>query len=305
MAEYQSNTTTVILNIYNEEYLLPYWLEYHRKLFDHGIVIDYDSTDNSLDIVRQYCPTWEIRRTTHIVNGKPVFEPVAIDQEAMAIENTIPGYKIFLNVTEWLMTSKPLKECLAWNQPNTCYLLNVFTPANHEISHTPRTTAEFIEGMRGKLILNTWIRRYRFIFNRANGNYTMGRHDTYVKEDYPADMEQVTSYERCGMCIVWCGYYPLTDKMFARKLQVKTHFNVELEMKRKSCWQHFYDLEKMKSVYAEICERSPLGHVDFNPCIDLACSLVADGTYVAQEQEQNDATKNVQNKKELKVVYHL
>ena len=42
---------TIITNIFNEEYLLPFWLDYHRRIFDHGIVIDYDSTDRSIEIV--------------------------------------------------------------------------------------------------------------------------------------------------------------------------------------------------------------------------------------------------------------
>jgi hypothetical protein len=32
---------TVISHIFNEEYLLPFWLEHHRTIFDHGIIIDY------------------------------------------------------------------------------------------------------------------------------------------------------------------------------------------------------------------------------------------------------------------------
>lgn len=54
---------TVICHIYNEEVYLPYWLSHHRDIFDHGIMVDYNSTDSSLDIVRTLTPHWEIRKS--------------------------------------------------------------------------------------------------------------------------------------------------------------------------------------------------------------------------------------------------
>jgi hypothetical protein len=46
---------TVISHFYNEEYMLPWWLKHHRQYFDHGILIDYGSTDKSLDIIKKIC----------------------------------------------------------------------------------------------------------------------------------------------------------------------------------------------------------------------------------------------------------
>ena len=45
-------TTTVISHFYNEEYLLPWWLAHHTKLFDHGILINKGSTDRSVEICK-------------------------------------------------------------------------------------------------------------------------------------------------------------------------------------------------------------------------------------------------------------
>ena len=67
---------TVISGIYNEEYLLPFWLEHHRKIFDHGVIVDWHSTDRSLEIIREMCPTWEIRTTINSTFGAD-----EIDQE--------------------------------------------------------------------------------------------------------------------------------------------------------------------------------------------------------------------------------
>lgn len=51
---------TVISHVYNEEYLIPFWLEHHKHMFSHGIIIDYNSTDRTLDIVREICPVIQL-----------------------------------------------------------------------------------------------------------------------------------------------------------------------------------------------------------------------------------------------------
>ena len=60
------NKLTVISHIYNEEYLLPFWLQYHSKIFNDGIIIDYYSTDNSINIINKICPNWKIIKTKNI-----------------------------------------------------------------------------------------------------------------------------------------------------------------------------------------------------------------------------------------------
>lgn len=49
--------TKVILlsNIYNEEYLLPFWCTHHKSMFDHAVIVDYGSTDKSIDIIKEIC----------------------------------------------------------------------------------------------------------------------------------------------------------------------------------------------------------------------------------------------------------
>ena len=49
-------------HIYNEEYLLPYWLNHHKKIFNHGVIIDNFSTDKSVDIIKSIVPDWEIHK---------------------------------------------------------------------------------------------------------------------------------------------------------------------------------------------------------------------------------------------------
>ena len=98
---------TVLTNVYNEEYLLPFWLEHHKNIFDHGIVVDYNSTDNSMDIIRKYCPTWEIIKTKN-----EAFGAIEIDKEFMELEKNISGYKIVLNTTEFLLSKIDIRTIL-------------------------------------------------------------------------------------------------------------------------------------------------------------------------------------------------
>ena len=88
---------TVLSHFYNEEYLLPWWLKHHRKIFDHGIMVDYDSTDRSRDIIRELCPTWEIVTSRH-----RQFECMLIDQEIADLEANLSGWRMCLNTTEFL-----------------------------------------------------------------------------------------------------------------------------------------------------------------------------------------------------------
>jgi|DEB19_MinimDraft_3_1074340.scaffolds.fasta_scaffold42494_2 hypothetical protein len=89
---------TLISHFYNEEYLLPWFLNHHKKIFDHGIMIDYHSTDSSCDIIRTICPDWEI-----IKSKNQYFDPQPVDNEVVEIESRIDGWKICLNVTEQII----------------------------------------------------------------------------------------------------------------------------------------------------------------------------------------------------------
>ena len=88
---------TVLCHFYNEEWILPFWLKHHREIFDHGIMIDYHSTDRSAAIIKDFCPTWEVRTSRN-----SDFSPQPVDDEVMEIEATLEGWRVCLNATEFL-----------------------------------------------------------------------------------------------------------------------------------------------------------------------------------------------------------
>lgn len=90
--------TTVISHIFNEEFLLPHWIKHHIQEFDDGIIIDFDSTDASLDIVSDLAPHWKI-----IKSPLKFFEADKVDRLIESIEESIIGPRICLNTTEFLI----------------------------------------------------------------------------------------------------------------------------------------------------------------------------------------------------------
>jgi hypothetical protein len=97
---------TVITHFYNEEYLLPWWINHHKKIFDHGIMINYHSTDRSVEICKELCPpNWKIVNT---VNDTIV--PTLNDAEVKVYENNLDGFKMVLTIGEFLLTPCPLND---------------------------------------------------------------------------------------------------------------------------------------------------------------------------------------------------
>lgn len=89
---------TIITHFYNEEFLLPLWLKHHKQYFDHGVLIDYGSTDNSVEIIKKICPTWQIFSSLH-----EVFDHELCDNEVMFFERQFQGWRISIPVTEFIV----------------------------------------------------------------------------------------------------------------------------------------------------------------------------------------------------------
>lgn len=90
--------TTLITHIYNEEFLLPFWIKHHVENFEGGIVIDFDSSDNSLEIIKELAPHWKI-----VKSPLKYFEAESLDRLIESLESSIEGVRICLNVTEFLI----------------------------------------------------------------------------------------------------------------------------------------------------------------------------------------------------------
>jgi hypothetical protein len=87
--------TTLITHIYNEEFLLPFWISHHIKKFDDVIVIDFASTDSSRKIIRDLAPNWIV-----VESPLETFDAEELDKFITNVERKISGPRIVLTITE-------------------------------------------------------------------------------------------------------------------------------------------------------------------------------------------------------------
>jgi hypothetical protein len=214
---------TVLTNVYNEEYLLPFWLEHHKRIFDHGIVVDYRSTDSSMEIVRRICPTWEIRTTKN-----SHFDARDIDTEFMEIESTIPGFKIVLNTTEFLVSAQDVRTFLP-EASEQAYALQCLTAISSQVGTYPADVRELLSQIER---VEPTRRRTRTLHSHVHGNYPMGRHDCA----HPIT-RQLPVY------VMWFGFHPWNEKLLQRKLQIK-HNIPERDKRSGAGFHHFWGMQE-------------------------------------------------------------
>jgi Glycosyl transferase family 2 len=214
---------TCITNIFNEEYLLPFWLEHHKKMFDHGIIVDYGSTDKSLDICRSICPEWTI------INHDAQFDCIENDNFLMNIETGVDGFKIILNTTEFILSKENLKEILQKHELlKISIAIQVITPYSQQY-YEPNTLQELFANLNNddiKFHNDRWI---RYIHNCHHGNYWVGRHET---------KNTILILYTHEIFIMWFGFYPLNEKLLQRKLQIKDKLS-ERDLANRFGKQHF------------------------------------------------------------------
>ena len=90
----------LISHFFNEEVLLPFWIRHHAPMFDFAILIDYNSTDRSSEIIRREAPSsWKI-----VPSRNSEFIARLVDLEVMHYERMYPrAWKIALNTPEFLV----------------------------------------------------------------------------------------------------------------------------------------------------------------------------------------------------------
>jgi hypothetical protein len=203
---------TVISHFYNESYLLPFWLAHHKDMFTHGIMIDYQSTDNSVDIIKSIVPNWTV-----ITSCNTEFDSKMCDKEVMDIEETLSGWKIALNTTEFLCCD--IQSIITQTDKSTqsititCYPM--FESYQHEMNKPLDNTKSLVKqrtfGIKDKS------RSTRTIHRASRGNYCQGRHYNRISPAIIAPQNKAI--------ILWYGFSPFNDEIIKRKLQIQTRMS--------------------------------------------------------------------------------
>lgn len=97
-----------IVHILNEKYMLQWWIPHHAKKFDHVVVIDYGSTDGSVELIKQLRPDWTVVRSRNNNFRAGDVDAEVYDMERNILSKYPMSWVIALNVTEFVIgdTSK-------------------------------------------------------------------------------------------------------------------------------------------------------------------------------------------------------
>lgn len=241
---------TVISHFYNEEFLLPYWLIYHTKIFDHGILVNYASTDNSVKIIKNLAPNWEIRDSQNLE-----WDFIAADQELMDIEREVEGWKIILNTTEFILHHN-LREYLfdfkkknpnMWGiRTNGIVMVDKFEDRHEKLNGAHLLFQKhygYLESSFSPITLANPLHRSRFLHHAPDGKYTLGRHQT----QYPSFIAE-------GVFLLWFGFCPF-EYIKARKLAFKKKMSTR-NINMGAGLQHTWSEEQLEDAFINESKRS-------------------------------------------------
>lgn len=239
--------TTLLTHIFNEEYLLPFWLNHHKDMFDEIIVVDYNSTDKSLEICKSICPECKI-----IKSRNTDFGAIDVDREMMDIENCIEGIKIILNTTEFLFCETQIKDLFASYANPVSYSINGESPFSFK-NYVPNNNYELFSNLLNNDIrYRSNFRGCRQIHNFPNGRYHPGRHQTNNPTTLTTDLH-----------IIWLGYYPMNDDLMKRKLQIQTRIP-QTDLHAGMGTHHFFSKDHILSLNNEyVADGTSLEEINF------------------------------------------
>jgi hypothetical protein len=203
--------TTVFCHFHDEEFLLPYWLRHHRRLFDHGVLVDRASTDRSVEILRELAPEWEV-----IPSRNPMLDARDCDLEMMDLESRYEGWKVVLNVTEFLFHDdlRSYLSVFERERPSVSTLaLRTVTMVDRVEDRGAPITAEDLFFQRFHGYFNEELLRlsnFRFLHREVHGDYGPGRHTT--GHHYRRDPNLLI------LKFSWCPY----EQLRTRKLEIQS-----------------------------------------------------------------------------------
>lgn len=220
---------TGVCHLYNEEYLLPYWIDHHKKIFDDIIFIDYASTDQSVNIIKNLIPNANI-----IPSRNSEFSAKDCDTEVIELEWATPGHKIALNITEFLVGN--VRKMIATND-FVQYLMPAY-PMVDSIT-TEFTELEFPnESLVAQRMNGINIERGEQFFNIRKAR------SLHVTVPYYPTGRHYTKYNTDDCVILWYGYSPFNEDTIKRKLQIQTRIP-DFDRQQEKGIEHFVTRDQL------------------------------------------------------------
>lgn len=226
---------TLITHTFNEQYLMQWFVPHHAKVFDHAIVLDYASTDNTVDVIHELAPNWEIRQSRN-----EFFRASEIDEEVMDVERAISGWKMTLTATEFMCGDvTALTERLAIQGHAAAHIRPVAMVdlkkrdfANEKMPLDEQCHHGYLGG---------WITPYksRLLHCHADGAYSVGRHSTAHTD---------VTWNPEGALLKWYGFAPWTPQLRDRKMQIQSRIPPD-DVAVGRGYQHMVDESRLKEMW--------------------------------------------------------
>lgn len=198
---------TLISHFWNEAFLLPYWLRHHYPLFDHGVLLDYGSTDGSADIARTLAPGWEVRPSRN-----EWFDARDVDAEVMAVEREFGGWKLVLNTTEFAVCHD-LPLYVRWAEkyrPDVSGIWGYDLAIVDPLAERDAAVTDAPLYFQKRWGYHAGGARSRLLHRSADGRYDTGRHASAIAGKGLDD----------GVFVVWFGWSPMRY-VTERKLRIQ------------------------------------------------------------------------------------
>ena len=248
----------LISHFYNESYLLPFWLKHHQKIFNEATLLDHNSSDDSVEVIKQITPQWKVQSY-----DRKDFDSEDLNKLVHFHEKKVKrGYKTALNTTEFLIIKNPEK----FNNFLTGWRRNCYRLASKLMIDEDLTVSKIDNLLEQKKfgIWNDQIfekidmpnikdeavlkfikstpQRFRFIHNYKYGKYNPGRHSTQLK------------FKEIDRDIAYIQYYllsPFNDAFIDRKTQISNKVSTE-DKNLDRGYQHLYNKKNLENVYSQI-----------------------------------------------------
>lgn len=192
--------------------MLPWFLNHHKQIFDHGVMIDYHSTDRSVEIIREICPTWTI-----ITSRNKDFQADTIDTEVNDIEAGIDGWKICLNVTEQLIGNYRVFDLPAINEVYVPSIFMVDCDREQLVDPNIPLYKQKHHGFSFRDGDQAFLERRSRRLHRTNVPYP-----TSSTRECMAPGRHYNMYSDMDLVILYYGWCPFDNGQLGRKLQIQT-----------------------------------------------------------------------------------
>jgi hypothetical protein len=227
-------TLTLIAHLWNEEFLLPYWLRHHVPLFDRGILLDYGSTDRSAAIIQELAPHWEVRPSRNAW-----FDAEEVDREVMEVEREAPGWKVVLNLTEFLLCPD-LRLFVRWLEKYRADLQGLWAYDLTMVDRPAERDDALTEAplyFQKRWGYHAGGGRSRLLHRCPDGRYDTGRHTSGVAGKAPDD----------SLFLLWFSWCPIRA-VAGRKLQIQQRIP-QRDRLRGLGRQHLLTPESLEAAY--------------------------------------------------------